>query len=144
MLRAGFLVVLTALSLASGQGLTVNNVRFILKNAGLPDFKSQGTDVFHKALIGILHGSSDDLLSILNKHGARLQGLLVSGEVSEVETYIFYEGQYADTAVCILLRQFASCQTTRIVCILPSLLDTVYRKPGCIDMDFEVLKTFHK
>ena len=90
MLRAGFLVVLTAPCLASGQGLTVNNVRSILKNASLPDFKSNGTDVFHRALIEIVLGSSDELLSILNKHGARVKGLLVSGEVSVKSRHIFF------------------------------------------------------
>ena len=106
MFRTGFLVVLTVLCLVSGHDLTVNSVRSILTKAGLPDFKSKETDVFHETLIEILRPNRDQrraLTDILDKHGERLKGLLVNNTVSvKSETHTFL-------TVNTLIRQYAHC-----------------------------------
>ena len=82
MLRAGFLVAITAVSLVSGQELTVASVKSIFANSDLPDFKSCDPCIFHQALIEILSGDSEGLIRTLDFHGDRLKGLLLNSKVS--------------------------------------------------------------
>ena len=89
MLRAGFLIALTAMSLVSGQQLTVASVKSTLTEAGLPDFNTCDPCIFHQALIELAIDGSRGLNRTLEIHGERLKGLLLNSEVkvsAEVET----------------------------------------------------------